>query len=656
MSWLLDAALLHAAYFLLGVLLTGAAVLALLPPAEDDDDGPRAILRLAAAGVLWNGAELAAVLALTPPGPLPRGPVLVAKLAADAALVLAAALFRRARLRRLARAGLGSVPPVLAALAIVCAVAALRAFPYVADCHQLRWAQGVVAGVHAAGDSGATGFSAWILFPGLVAGDLPLFSSGAGARLPLFLLAFLAARALVTASGARRAAFSTGLFLLFLLASYFGRFGLFELGKDSLFGLVFAMAYAAALPRTRPAEGRRDRALFFGAAVLLGVITLPFLAVLTALDVARRLPAGGLRGEGRALAAVGIPATLPALFAMSRIPRGVLLGLVVAAGSLLLALPDRPFAIRAGRSARLFRFVPLLLFAALGLAGVLLMPVRLEIPFSLDAAALPVLEARFPLNGRASFPVYLLAGGGPRHVPVAVAGLAGVLLYLLRPPERREPCFVAVALAPLVVSLTGLVLARLPAPPLAPFHIWDLVKDVPQWLTAPFWGLFAVLAVDEVFDHPFRGRTSDRLLAIGLCAVVLAGLAAKRKTVPWTLRPATLTPAAGHQDADVAALLQDLWNLRRDTRRLVIPEMSFARPFSDLLGDYAGTPPILAEASDPESLRLAISERPALVVASRDVERRLAGIQGGEPVEIRVIRRFAASGESLIRVATVPVR
>ncbi|HQR47163.1 MAG TPA: phospholipase D-like domain-containing protein [Thermoanaerobaculia bacterium] len=48
MSWPLEAALLHAAFFLLGLLLPGAAVLSLLPPADEERGGPRALLRLAA--------------------------------------------------------------------------------------------------------------------------------------------------------------------------------------------------------------------------------------------------------------------------------------------------------------------------------------------------------------------------------------------------------------------------------------------------------------------------------------------------------------------------------------------------------------------------------------------------------------------------------
>ncbi|HUM03807.1 MAG TPA: hypothetical protein VL084_16080 [Thermoanaerobaculia bacterium] len=654
MSWPLEAALLHAAFFLLGVLLPGAAALSLLPPADDESGRPRALLRLAAAGVLWNTAELAAVLALWPPGPIPRAAVAAAVFGADALLVLAAFLLRRGRLRDLLLQALRGVPPLLAGLAIACGLVALRAFPYVADCPQVPWAEGFLTGVPIAGNSGAAGFSAWIFFPGLLASPLPLVSSGAGARLPLFLLAFLAARALLLAAGVRRIAFGTGLFLLLLLGSTVGRVGLFELGKDSLFGLVFGMAYAAALPRSRPAEGRRDRALFFGAAVLLGVITLPFLAVVTALDLARRLPEGGLRGEGRALALVAVPAALPALLTMSRVPPGVLFALAAAAVILLLALPDRPFAIRTGSPEKLARFVPLLLFALLALAGLLLMPTRLEIPFGLDAAGHPILEAHFPLNGRTPFPLYLIAGSGPRHV-LAVASLAGALFYLLRPPRRREPSLVVLALAPLVVSVTGLVLARLPAPPLAPRHIWDLVKDVPQWLTAPFWGLFAVLAVDDAADRALPGRASDGLLAIGLSAALLAGFAVKRKTVSWTLRPAALTPDAGHQDADVAALFHSLWN-QRDTRRLVVPRSSFARPYSALLADYAGTPPILAEAADPESLRMATSVWPALVVGGPDVERRLAELYRGESLEMRAVLRLDASGESLLRIATASGR
>ncbi|HQR68707.1 MAG TPA: hypothetical protein PLB02_15050, partial [Thermoanaerobaculia bacterium] len=82
MSWPLEAALLHAAFFLLGLLLPGAAVLSLLPPADEERGGPRALLRLAAVGVLWNAVLLGAVLALRPAGPLPRAATAAALLGA----------------------------------------------------------------------------------------------------------------------------------------------------------------------------------------------------------------------------------------------------------------------------------------------------------------------------------------------------------------------------------------------------------------------------------------------------------------------------------------------------------------------------------------------------------------------------------------------
>ncbi len=652
MSWPLEAALLHAAFFVLGVLLPGAAALALLPPDAEEAGGPRAFLRLAAAGVLWNALLLGVALVLRPSGHLPRAAVLGSAALAGALLVLFALVFRRARLAAFVSAGVRGVSLPLAALALLCAAGALRTFPFVADCVQLRWAERLIAGDPLVHDSGALGFSAWMLFPGLLREDLPLVSSAAGARFPLFLLAFLAAHALVRSAGVRRVAFSTGLFLVFLLASYFGRFGLFELGKDSLFGLVFAMAFAAALPRDRARDGRRDRALFFAAAVLLGVITAPFLAVLALLDLALRLSEGGLRSEVRTLALFVVPASLPALLAMSRIPLGGLGALVAAVAALAFALPEKPVSSRRGASGLAARFWPFLAALALAGAGALLMPERLEITVDLDAAGQPIQLARAPLDGRVPFWLYLTASGGGRYVPVSVAGVAGVLLYLLRPPARRDPSLVAIALSPLVVSLAGLLLARLPAPPLLPFHVWDLVKDVPLWLAGPFWGLFAVLAVDRLLGV----RISDWALSVGLTAAVLVVFVAKRKTLPLTFRPAILTAGAGHQNGDTAALCQALWDLRNEARALVVPETSFARPFSDHLGGFVRVRPVGVRAFDDEALRLATARRPALVVADPALERTLAGLLREEAIEIRAVRTFDAPGESLLRIAPAPER
>lgn len=644
MGWPFHAALLHAGFFLLGILLPGAALLSFLPPDGEETAGPRAFLRLAAAGVLWNALLFGAVLPLRPFGPLPRGLVLGGVLGAIALLLLAALLVRRARLGNLLLAAAKGTSFFLIVLAVLCGAAALRAFPHVADCIQLHWTENLVAGRTAGGNSGALGFSAWMLFPGLLRADLPLVSSGAGSRIPLFLLAFVAAHALVVAAGARRAAFVTGLLILTILASYFGRIGLVELGKDSLFGFVFAAAYAAALPRKRPEEGRRDRGLFFAAAVLLGVISFPFLAVLTAIDLAFRIPEGGLKSEFRSLALLAIPASLPALWVMSRNPALLVAAVLLGAFVLAFALPESPVAAGAAASKTVARLLPAALFLALAAAGTLLMPIHLLIPTRFDVAHLPVLGAWPPLDGRTSFVSYLLATGGSRFSPVAAAGILGVLAHLLRRPGRCDGSLTALALAPMVLSILGLLLAILPLRPLHPFHVWDLVKDVPLWLVGPFWGLLAVLALDEAVDR-FRWRIPDRSLTIALALIVLIGVVAKRNTLPVTFRPAVLASAAGHQDADVAALYQEIWNLRAETRLILASERSFAAlVLPELLG-FSSCGVASTGASSPADVEIAPENRPALVVVDpREAERLLA--QKG----FRVVRRFEGKGELLLQI------
>lgn len=180
---------------------------------------------------------------------------------------------------------------------------------------------------------------------------------------------------------------------------------------------------------------------------------------------------------------------------------------------------------------------------------------------------------------------------------------------------------------------------------LRPFHLWDLVKDVPLWLEGPVWGLFAVLAVDDAASRLF-GRLSDRAFAFGLGAVVLLAAVAMRNTLPVTFRPAILTPAAGHQDADVAALYQDVWDLRAETRTILAGDRSFAAPLlPELLclsnGDIAHT-----GASSPADVELVQADLPALVAVDPRGAERLLARQG-----VRVVRRFDRKGESLLRIA-----
>ncbi len=643
-GWPLDAALLHAGFFLLGVLLPGAALLSFLPPEEGETGGPLALLRLAAAGVLWNTLLFGAVLLFRPSGPLPRSTVLGGVAAATAVLVVSSLVLRRARLRTLLVAGIRGVSPLLAGLALLCGLFSTRAFPHVADCLQLHWTENLVAGNPAGGNSGALGFSAWILFPGLVRADLPLVSSGAAARLPLFLLAFVAAHALVVAAKARRVAFGTGLLILTVLASHFGRIGLVEFGKDSLFGLVFAMAYVSALPRGRPGEGRRERGLFFAASVLLGVITFPFLALLSALDLASRLPEGGVRSEFRSLALFAVPAALPAIAVMSRSPLALIAATLAVAVLLAFALPERPARIAWAGSGALIGLLPASFFVALAVAGALLMPIRLLMTTRFDSAHRAVLEAWAPLDGRTSFASYLLTSGGLRFLPVAVVAILGVLAYLLRRPERRDPSFTALALAPLVLSLLGLSLALLPIRPIRPFHVWDLVKDVPLWLMGPFWGLFAVLAVDDACGR-LLGRLSDRVLALALGVAVFLGVVAKRHTLPTTFRPAVLTAAAGHQDGDVAALWQEVWDRRADTRSILAERGSLGgRGLPELMGfSYCGVTD--AGETSPADVAIAPADLPALVVVDPSGARRLLAKTG-----VRVVRRFEGNDDLLLRI------
>ncbi|MFI5181233.1 MAG: hypothetical protein ACHQPI_07570 [Thermoanaerobaculia bacterium] len=642
MGWPLDAALLHAGFFLFGILLPGAALISLLPPDVEEPGGPRAFLRLAAAGVLWNALLFGVLLVLRPSGALSSVSVLGGALGAGAILVLAALLFRRAHLTALILAGARGVSLPLAVLAVLCGVVALRSFPHVSDCIQLQWTELLAAGRNAGGDSGALGFSAWMLFAGHLRADLPLVSSGAGSRIPLFLLAFVAAHALIVAAAVRRVALGTGLLILMILASYFGRIGLVEFGKDSLFGLVFAVAYAAALPRKRPEDGRRDRGLFFAAAVLLGVISFPFLAVLAALDLAFRLPEGGLRSEFRSLALFAIPATLPSIAAMSPAPRPLIAAILFGAAVLALALPERPVEIAWKASGAVARLLPAALFVGLVAAGALLMPIRLLILTRYDAARLPILDAWPPLDGRTSFASYLLASGGSRYIPVAAAGILGVLVYLLRRPERRDRSLAAIALTPMILSVLGLILAILPVRPLRPFHVWDLVKDVPLWLEGPFWGLFAVLAVDVLLGR-LRKNFSDRALTIGLAGLVLVAVVAKRRTLLVTFRPAVLTPAAGHQDADVADLYQDVWDLRADTRTILAPERSFATRFLPEVLCFTFSFAAHTGEISPSDVEIAPADLPALVVVDPPGAQRLLARAG-----VRVVRHFEEKGELLL--------
>lgn len=504
-----------------------------------------------ALGVLWGALFVTAAYLL---GSRFDIAFVTAKIIADATIIAVAALIAWPQSREIATA-LVRQPDLLLLIALgyLLGTWAYLQFPHVADSGQIMWTQAAMQG-QASNLSAMLGYTGIVVVVARLFDHLPVITSAAAFKPLLGALAGAVAYYAVSAAGLRFRVLNATSLLLLMCLSKFGLHGLFELGKDSIFGILFAMAFLAALCRPTVEQSGLELGLYFAAAATTGVIAVPYmLAAYLIWIVISDEPRSAVRTVPAMLAvnAAFLPVALAGFTTRSN-PAPLFAAYMALSGTALLAIRFAPALPGLGLARRFRAWLPMLCAAP----AALLMPAAVEMISWYRPDGSPVVELRPPLDGKTTFLAYFLAE--PVQIYTVAAGGIAAMLLGFSPMGRRRSGLVALCAMPFAVLLLLLVRAHSGLPILSGFNVWDLTKDIPQWLGAPLFGFIAVVGLNVIVDvirspHIAVAALSVALaLAIGLAARTVARLGSY-------VRPLHYTSTGAWADRDLAIASDLTW-------------------------------------------------------------------------------------------------
>ncbi len=380
------------------------------------------------------------------------------------------------------------------------------------------------------------GFSALGYFPSVLVNDLPLCSLFSGFKL---LLSVVTGLTVIYGIDRLHVAHPAGAKLLYyalVQGSLFGLYGVVELGKDSIWALLFGFNCIFSLFRIDERESIAISAIFFSSSLLLGMIAIPYVLFFTGLYFICRF------------------------------------------------LPNRVSA-----SKPLYMATVVFLF----LAGTRLMPVKLAINKSdYPAKAGDAVYSYYaPTNGRTTFYSYLSRHkmsnrliSEPKIVYkniewLVIIGLMGVLFL----PFFKDRCgrdrfndagLKSAALFLLAAPVSFLLLTlpakgwlpasrfdKIPFTPITTFDAWNLIKDVPQWCIQVLAGIFFILLLESLVIKLVPDPRRQRFAYSAAVGVLLFLIAATQFPVIKNYRyPAEFNRYGGNKNPHFLRIMGALYN------------------------------------------------------------------------------------------------
>ena len=441
-------------------------------------------------------------------------------------------------------------------------------FPHVLDSGQLLWTQQFLLSISKSTEIGSMiGFSGLIAPLGSLFKEYPLATVAAGFKPLLAIVALMVCRHAVLMLDLPNRSINAALLSTLMLSSYFGLFGLIEMGKDSMYGVLFSVAFLVLLCRGDVERRGLDVAIVFAAASVLGVIAVPYMLIALALWLV-------FAASGEVAFAImkvfllinGL--TLPVVVAAFLKKPYWKIGIVYLFFSFFLMwMFDRLRRIRQLESARRVRDLVLLVLPLFSfLAAAALLPVAAELPVWMNVDGTIVTEVRAPLDGKTGI-LQLLFAYPVQHATVAV-GLSA--LFIASFIQRVSKAMIAVSIMPLVALVLVLCNVRLGLQFLTPFNQWDLVKDVPAWYGGTAFALIAIAGI--AFSC---GRSGPRKnIVIGLLLIAPA-LHVIFRGGSWArlVSPVHYNAIGGSIDKDFSILMQAIWTNLQNRTIFVAPEI-----------------------------------------------------------------------------------
>ena len=531
------------------------------------------ILCAIALAIYWGAIFLAAVVAFNAKF---AETATYVKFALDAVIVAAGVLYAHRELREIGRSLMQGGVLILAGGGLIVGTWAFLQFPHVLDSGQLRWTQDLLTRGSADAPSAMLGFSGLIVFLGRMFDAIPLATTAAALKPLLAVIAAVTAYHAADCLAPRQRGLVAVLFIALMAVSEFGLLGVIFLGKDSIYGILFSIAFLAALCRPEPSRHAWELGLYFSVAVTTGVIALPFMLAAYVLWQLLAAPEDKAWSTAPALYLVGLPVLPTALAGFFHAGLAAMFAAYLAlglAGFAFVKLAGKPAAALFGRVSGRLRSVRAWVPAALALPCVFLMPVDLPITAWRNQDGTLIAERRAPLDGKMDIFGYFLEHP-VQSFTIGFGVIAALILGFTRLGRERAG-LVAACTMPFAVLLAALVRAHSGLPVLENFHVWDIVKDIPLWYGGALFGLLAVVLLHVLASVvPVAWARSAALLVAGT-ALFVAG-AGHVSRYEYT-RPVNYTEIGGYTDRDMAVASAIAWRELRGRHAYFDMSLTVAR-------------------------------------------------------------------------------
>lgn len=421
---------------------------------------------------------------------LPTFPIVIAKVLID--ILLAAWLFfgiRRGEfktwLSRL-KQSVSTFDFALFAVALVYGICGTVFFPYGHDNSAIKWTAQFLLDPQCsiASSEGAPAYIGILVFPSLILqGTVPVPTLAAGLKIPLaFLVAFVFRRFMNQLPLGIHRSTAAFISMLFLFCVFFSHYGLLATGKETVFSITLFFLFIAELIHRGAKDSTANNvqaSLALAASVGFGAVSIPY-ALLLFFTLICMQWAGGhgkpfkpFRFTSTLIFITAIP-IIVSVHAMLNKPWWLVVTLVsvpflVSYSLKNVAIPLLPI------SSKIKKLVPA--FSLLVILGFLfcLMPVNYFLGY-------------FPMDGESTI-IQVIDFNGT----IGWLGIIGLVIFFFAQYSRTNLASSAFAMFPFVGLLLPLILARFPDAEIgvAKLKIWDLAKDIANWILGFYSSIFA---------------------------------------------------------------------------------------------------------------------------------------------------------------------
>jgi len=433
---------------------------------------------------------------------------------------------------------------------------AVIAHPYVFDSGQL---QAVIQYANtynefAGMERGMIGYSSLILLPGTLFHQYPLPFIASALKLPLGIILLSGSMLFARQFRTLNYQYSLMLLLIVLAGSTLGLYGVVTLGKDSIIGIAFMWLFFSLwlTNEDRRDENQTDMGFVLLAAAVTGIITIPYVFLFFVLVALQNVTAPRLWSFASRFLIIGAIPLAWVLQGVVKINPYYMVVVLLSAGGLV-----RAGVVWLRRSGSVLgvnevglAFIPLVSLIAL----VYLFPLSTN---HIDPAFNTVWRSlQPPLDNKTSFLPGLLFSRHTEGVMsqyLFVAGWLGVVVWSF---ISRSAAVISIASMPFLALLFAALHVEFDWHIIRYRLLWDLYKDIPQWLSGLYVGVGMLAVVSLLLKY---AKTNVVYWAVSLMVVFLVlspfDRELKHPLKDYLYPMATFNDVAGHRDKLMAEVL-----------------------------------------------------------------------------------------------------